>query len=45
MLVLCKTVGTDQKHLTKALLMSTHNIYFNGEIRKNIPEISPNTPP
>ena len=27
------------------LLMSTHNIGFNGEISKNIPELSPNTSP
>ena len=25
--------------------MSTHNICFYTEIRKNIPELSPNTPP
>ena len=25
--------------------MSTHNICFYGEIRKIIPELSPNTPP
>ena len=29
-------VGTHQKHLHKVLLMSTHNICFHGEIRKNI---------
>ena len=27
-------VGTYQKRLMEALLMSTHNIYFHGEIRK-----------
>ena len=31
--------------LAEALLMSTHNIYFYGEIRKIIPELSSNTPP
>ena len=35
-------VGT-QKCLTKALLMSTHNICFFGELEKIIPEFSPNT--
>ena len=30
--------------LTEALLMSTHNIYFYGEIGKMITELSPNTP-
>ena len=29
-------VGTHEKHFTKALLMNTYNIYFHGEIRKNI---------
>ena len=29
----------------EALLMSTQNIRFYGEIRKLIPELSPNTPP
>ena len=29
-------VGTHQKHLGEALLMSTHNICFRGEIRKII---------
>ena len=27
-------VGTHKKHLTKVLLMGTHNICFHGEIRK-----------
>ena len=27
-------VGTQQKHLSEALLISTHNTYFHGEIRK-----------
>ena len=38
-------VGTHRKHLLKALLMSTHNINSYREIRKFIPELSPNTPP
>ena len=29
-------VGTQQKHLSETLLMSTHNICFCGEIRKNM---------
>ena len=29
-------MGTHQKHLSEVLLMSTHNICFHGEIRKNI---------
>ena len=37
--------GTHLKHLGEALLMCTSNIYFNGEARKIIPEISLNTPP
>ena len=37
-------MGTHYKHLAKALLMSTHNICFYEEIRKIIPELSPNTP-
>ena len=36
-------MGT-QKHLGKALFMSTHDICFYGEIRKNIPELSLNIP-
>ena len=31
--------------VTEAHLMSTHNFCFYGEIRKIIPELSPNTPP
>ena len=27
-------VGTHEKRLSKAILMSTHDIYFRGEIRK-----------
>ena len=27
-------MGTHLKHLTEALLVSTHNICFNGEVRK-----------
>ena len=32
-------VGTHYKLLTKALLLSTQNISFYGEIRKSIPEL------
>ena len=38
-------VGTHWKRLTEALPMSTHNICFNGELEKIIPELSSNTPP
>ena len=38
-------VGIDWKHLTEAILMSTHSIRFYGELEKIIPELSSNTPP
>ena len=38
-------VGTHYKRLAKALLMSTDNIYFYGELEKTVPELSSNTPP
>ena len=37
-------VGTHYKHLDEARLMSTHNINFNGEQEKLIPEVSSNIP-
>ena len=37
-------VGTHLKCLAEVLLMRTHNIYFYREIRKNIPQFSPNIP-
>ena len=36
--------GYSSEALTEALLMGTHNICFNGEIEKIIPELSSNTP-
>ena len=40
-----KILDTQKKHLGEGLLMSTHNTGFYGEIRKIIPELSPNSPP
>ena len=37
-------VGTHQRCLTEALLMSTQNICFYGEIRKITSQLSSNTP-
>ena len=37
-------VGTLQKHLNEALLMSTHKVYFDEELEKIAPELSPSTP-
>ena len=37
-------VGTHQKCLGEALLKNTHNIRCYGELKKNIPELSSNTP-
>ena len=36
--VLHKNICTHRKCLNEVLLMSTHNICFNGEVRKIIPE-------
>ena len=33
-------VGTCSNHLVEAILLSTHNIFFNGEIWKIIPKLS-----
>ena len=36
-------MGTHKKHIDKALLMSTHNLCFYGEISKIIHHLSQNT--
>ena len=36
-----QVLGTLYRHVTEALLMSTHSIPFYGEIRKNYPRVFP----
>ena len=42
---MCCGYSLEAPRLAEALVMSTHNICFYGELEKIIPELSSNTPP